>query len=269
MFKKMKRIQYLVVAIVAVVIFSGDVVAQQPVNNAKFGRGRLLRKWRNDFSGNTQKQKSPTPAKQGKQPTPAKRPDSTSQSNAATQRTGNQKYSRNVATRPSSTRQQATRNAKKRGFGMLVEVDKNEKLVVSQVDSNGNAVAAGIRRGDFITQLGGVDLGSLDEFKEIGKVLGEGDEMDLQISRRGQKKDVKVQYGEIPEIKQTEEQTADDANPVSPTNAGNPVTGPYEFVPQKNSQFRSVLDGPVSYRSNQRTPARPASSGARLIRPKR
>ena len=119
---KMKRIQYLVVAIVAVVIFSGDVVAQQPVYNAKFGRGRLLRKWRNDLSGKTQKQKSPTPAKQGKQPTPAKQPDSKPQSQAATQRTGNQKYSRNTATRPTSAQQQATRKAKKRGFGMQVKV---------------------------------------------------------------------------------------------------------------------------------------------------
>lgn len=259
----MKRIQYLAVAIVAVAILSGDAVAQQPANNAQFGRGRLLRKWRGQLQQQQQKQKRPTPAKQGKQPTLAKKPESNAKSQAANQRAGNQKYNRNSTNRPTATQQQQARKAKKRGFGMEVTTDKNDNLVVKQVDTNGNAAAAGIRRGDFITQLGGVDLGSIEEFKEIAKVLGEGDEMDLQITRRGQKKDIKVQFGEIPEIKENAEQTAGDSKTVAPTNASNPVTGPYDFVPEKNSKFQSVLERPVSYRSNQTTPNRPTSSRSR------
>lgn len=259
----MKRIQYLAVAIVAVAILSGDAVAQQPSNNTQIGRGRLLRKWRSQLNQQQQKQKRPTPAKDGKQPTLAKGAASNAKSQAANQRTGNQKYSRNSANRPTSTRQQQASKAKKRGFGMEVTADKKDNLVVTQVDANGNAAAAGIRRGDFITQLGGVDLGSMEEFKEIAKVLGEGDEMDLQITRRGQKKDFKIQFGEIPQVNETAAQTAGDANTLDPSKASNQLTGPYDFVQQKNNKFQSVLDGPVGYRSNQKTPARSTSSRIR------
>ena len=269
----MKRIQCLLVAIFAVVIFSGDAAAQQPSNQAKFGRGRLLRKWRDDLTGKTQKPKRPTPAQQGKQPTPAQMPSAGKA--AQIQRNGKQQTVGNVATRQSSTgqtpsrqsqsRQSLARSTKRIGFGMQVEVDKEDNFVVTQVDKNGNADEAGIRRGDLITQLGGADIGSLEEFKEIVKVLGEGDQMELQISRNGKKKEVTVQYGEMQEIPAT---IADD-NPATPAIAATPVTGPYDFVPQKNNQFRSVLDGPVVNRRGQRVPTRPASSGATLNGPGR
>ena len=153
---------------------------------------------------------------------------------------------------------------------MRVEVDKNENFVVTHVDSNGNAATAGIRRGDFITQLGGADITAIEEFNEIVKVLGEGDQMELQIARRGQKQDVTVQYGEIPEVKETAKQSAGNSDIASPTKTGNSVTGPYEFVPQNGSQFRSVLEGPVSnYGANQQTQTQPSSSRARYNRSNR
>ncbi len=260
----MKRIQYLLVAVLAFGIFGGDAAAQQPDNQTKFGRGRLLRKWRDDLTEKIQKPKRPTPANQGKQPTPAKSPSSNKA--AQMQRNNKQQTAKNVtrqsSVRQSPSRQSLARTIKKVGFGMQVEIDRKENFVVTQVDKNGNADEAGIRSGDLITQLGGANIGSLEEFKEIVKVLGEGDQMELQISRNGQKKEVTVQYGEMQEIPATEAGK-------TPAIAATPATNPYEFVPQKNSQFRSVLDGSADFRGSQRIPARPASSGPRLNGPGR
>lgn len=111
---------------------------------------------------------------------------------------------------------------------------KSDKFIVSKVDSRGNAQKAGIKRGDVILSAGGVELSSVEEFIEITKILGQGDQIELQVEQRGKEKDVVIQFGQVPK--------PDEITRVSPTKTKNDNS----FIPQRddNSQtgLRSVLN---------------------------
>jgi hypothetical protein len=105
-----------------------------------------------------------------------------------------------AAAPPAATKQEAKKDAKhsRIGFGMQID-SKNDALTVTKTESRGNAAEAGIRKGDVIVAAGGVEIKSVEELEEITRILGNGDQLEFEIARRGQKNKVLVQFGEAPE----------------------------------------------------------------------
>ena len=83
------------------------------------------------------------------------------------------------------------------GFGMSVK-EKGDSVIVSRIVPNGNAAEAGLRTGDQIVELGGLEIQNAQDFDEFAKILGQGDQMEFKIRSRGKKKTVMVTYGQAP-----------------------------------------------------------------------
>ena len=148
--------------------------------------------------------------------------------------------------------QNVTRSAKKQSqaFGMLLET-KGEKLVVTQINPAGNASKAGIRKGDSIMELGGLDLSSMLAFNEITDVLKDGDQIELLVDRAGKESQKLVMFGRAPAVTT--------GGPAQPSNFGGPVNrtarnvtsrntsnlSQYELVPS-NSTMHSVIESAES-----------------------
>jgi membrane-associated protease RseP (regulator of RpoE activity) len=236
-------------SLVAVVLLGTSTFADGPFD--KFlPRGRLLKKLRDDIMGEPAP-KQPTPAAKPNQaakkgPTPATRPPAQLRSQP----------SQNVnADRPAAVRSGAD------GFGMAIVVDKNENLVVAQVSANGNAAEAGIRRGDVLVEAGGVELTSIEEFEEIEKILGAGDQVELKVARNGRAAKVMLQHGQAPSLEDVENgKVGAQANTASRSQGYQPSSSSREdfsFVPPSDengsSSMRSVIDRPAA-------PVRPVST---------
>lgn len=236
-------------SLAAVLLLGTSTFADGPFD--KFlPRGRLLKKLRDDIMGEPAP-KQPTPAAKPNQaakkgPTPATRPPAQLRSQP----------SQNVnADRPAAVRSGAD------GFGMAIVVDKNENLVVAQVSANGNAAEAGIRRGDVLVEAGGVELTSIEEFEEIEKILGAGDQVELKVARNGRAAKVMLQHGQAPSLEDVENgKVGAQANTASRSQGYQPSSSSREdfsFVPPSDengsSSMRSVIDRPTA-------PVRPAST---------
>ena len=311
----MKRFHSLIVVAAVTMILSRSVVADNPFD--KFGRGRLLRKWRDDLTGKNKKPapkaalknkgKQPTPA--GKGPTPATRPTQSPQrpgtnvrpstpkstsrqptnANArsayqqrATQQLAAQQRAakqRATATQPRTTKPAVARKpsiaSKAVGLGMNVVADKADQFVVTQIAPGGNAAKAGIQRGDLITKFAGTELGSIEEYDEISKILGAGDQIEIQVSRRGKEATLTVQNGKLPKLPTSEdEQVAShskssivsDAPSRTRLNSKPVSSGQFEFVPKSRSTngLHSVLEQPAQgYRVPQSRQSHPSLNGPR------
>lgn len=127
---------------------------------------------------------------------------------------------------------------------MLLEL-RAKKLVVTQLNPRGNAHEAGIRKGDVVIDAGGMELGSLDEFNEVADILGQGDQLEFEITRRGKKEKVLIQFGTAPkegEIVKAKPAKAND----------------YSFVPETDetsrSGMRSVVEPPQQSKKNRIKP---------------
>ena len=236
-------------SLAAVLLLGTSTFADGPFD--KFlPRGRLLKKLRDDIMGEPAP-KQPTPAAKPNQaakkgPTPATRPPAQQRSQP----------SQNVnADRPAAVRSGAD------GFGMAIVVDKNENLVVAQVAANGNAAEAGIRRGDVLVEAGGVELTSIEEFEEIEKILGAGDQVELKVARNGRAAKVMLQHGQAPSLEDVENgKVGAQANTASRSQGYQPTSSSqqdFSFVPPSDengsSSMRSVIDRPAA-------PVRPAST---------
>lgn len=230
--KDMKLYQILVIAILSTSVLYGSAAAEYQEDRV-FGNGRFLRRLRGETkkpepkskskdsksSSSRNKQaesrgKSPTPASRrskGKSPTPAVRqtggrvPTPAKRSVAKSGTTSNTKAKKSSAKSKDST-----------GFGMQL-VMKSEKLVVSKIDSRGNAREAGVKKGDVILEAGGAKIGSVEELAEISKILGEGDQLEFQTDRRGKENTVLIQYGTAPEVDEIVESAIKPKNDFSPT----------------------------------------------------
>lgn len=241
----------------------GSVTAAENPFDRFVPRGRLLRKLRDDLTGATAKQpekpRTPTPA--GKSPDQAD-PQNSRQPTPATRPEPSDAQSRQPAKSASAA---ANRRQQSKGFGMTYRLDKNESLVVSRIEPGGNAATAGIRPGDVLVKAGGATVASAEELDEIAKILGAGDELEFQISRRGKSSDVTVRYGEIPEsdaVATSGDSATANNRPAARSGKGQASTGNYSFVPdaaKSDKGYRSVLDGPIMP-SRSATPARPVSS---------
>lgn len=92
---------------------------------------------------------------------------------------------------------------------------KSDSLMVAKVDSRGNAREAGVKKGDTIIEAGGAVIGSVEELEEISKILGQGDQLEFKIDRRGKKNTVMIQFGTAPELDEMVESTAKTKNDFS------------------------------------------------------
>ena len=100
-------------------------------------------------------------------------------------------------------------------FGVVVQMAKNNKMVVTRLDPQGNAIRAGLKPGDIVKSVGSVKLTSVEEYNQITKGLKPGDQMEFEIVRRGRTQKALVSYrrapletqvaatGNVPEIKGT------------------------------------------------------------------
>ena len=189
---------------------------------AQIGRGRLLKKFRDDIFGppvnkaqvaqekallaqqkleasrkaQLEKQKRAATARQ---PTPIG--TGSKASNQQTARGAQPTKTPRPPYRPTQPAPKTVSNrsnqAPKRGFGLLM-VEKNEKLIVSQIDPNGNAAGKGFRPGDVITAIGGVEVDTTVAFDEIAEILSDGDSIEIAYQRGGKTEEVQVSYGEAP-----------------------------------------------------------------------
>jgi len=215
---RMKLHQLLIVGVLTTTVLCGTASAKY--QQRLFGNGRFLKRMRDDLTGKSTP-KQPTAAKtkanteaKGKTPTLAKSKSSATapRSNAKTPtpavrgktptlaRSSNSKTTPRSVAGPSASPKEVSRSAKKPtiGFGMLLET-KGDDIAVTQIDPRGNANEAGIKKGDLIRGAGGVDLTSLEEFNEITNILGQGDQLEFNVERRGKKKDILIQFGTAPE----------------------------------------------------------------------
>ena len=105
--------------------------------------------------------------------------------------------------KPVATAKKSKKKTQGRGFGISIK-EKGEKVFVNRVDPKGNASKAGLRNGDQIIELGGLEIQNADDFEEFAKVLGQGDQMEFKIRSRGKKKTLMVTYGQAPESGEVE-----------------------------------------------------------------
>ena len=182
-------------------------------------RGTLFKKLKkeivDEFGGDKAKTPTPTPRRA---PTPAARPANRQVQTPNRARTPQQRQSAqpNVATRPlppiknraqAGTNRNAAANPRPiqpatisaaKGFGVIVQMAKNSDLVVTRVHPQGNAVKAGLRPGDIVKTVGSVKLTSVEEYDQITKGLGAGDQMEFEVVRRGRPEKALVQFGTAP-----------------------------------------------------------------------
>jgi len=211
-------------------------------SSAQIGRGRLLKKFRDDLFGTpndsfhqaqeaaareaqlkleaarkaqleNQKRlansRQPTPIGTGKKQTAQQPPSQRAQQSPHQRPT------------PTQTRQQPRQNVAnpnqkpKKGFGFQL-VEKERKLFVAKVDPTGNAASKGIRRGDVITGIGGVQIDGTDAFDEIVEILTDGDSIEIAIQRGGKSDEIQVSYGETPNTPEAEGEFRGDIEPIAP-----------------------------------------------------
>ena len=148
---------------------------------------------------------------------------------------------------------------------MAVVMDKDENLVVAQVIANGNAAEAGIRRGDMLVKAGGVELTSIEEFEQIEKILGAGDQLELSVARNGQTGKVMLQHGQSPSLEDMDSQNgnaptgaaARSRNYQSNSSARSGYREDFSFVPPSDGDSLSDMQSVVERAS---PPVRPAST---------
>ena len=198
---------------------------------AQIGRGRLLKKLRDDLFGQEQqmsREQAARKAEENRKRVEAQRkaqlearqragnaqtptPNRTNQQapNRNTQLTPNRNQPTGAANQqtriPTNVRQRqpnvaaTPKTPQRKGFGFEL-TEKDDRLFVSKIASNGNAAEAGIRRGDEIVGIGGVDVKTQDGFDDIAEILSEGDNIEIGFKRKGRVDEVQVGFGMIPDV---------------------------------------------------------------------
>ncbi len=224
-------------------------------------RGKLLKKLKDEFTGEDEKVKSLDPRRSLQQrptaaPTPANpigyAPRSTQQREPNLAMARPQPPTR---TRPLPPIAASARGVKGKiasgssnrgpGFGMMVQKSQEAQLVVTGVQRGGNAAYAGIRAGDRLLSVGGGKLSGMEELKQIAKTLNQGDQVEVVFSRQGKKQKSLLQFGTAPE--------QDKIDLASKTNSSVIESADID------SGMASVLDSPVEHISR----LEPMASGAR------
>lgn len=68
-------------------------------------------------------------------------------------------------------------------------------LAVDKISTRGAAWLAGIREGDVLTKVGGLNVGSKEELASVLRILKDGDQIEFEYARRGKEKTTIVQFG--------------------------------------------------------------------------
>jgi len=259
-------VRILLIAFIAIFISSDTLIAQQQSRRGRF--------FQNLFGGG---QKAPTPNEalqqqqrlqqqkqaqqqklsKGRTPTPLR---STSPSSSAARtptpingssasRSKYQSPKPSTLKSPSATIYNQKKSASYRsksnsrnGFGFGITGNDNDQLIVSSVDRSGNAAEAGLVRGDQVTEIGGIEASSAEEFDEIVKIMGQGDQMDFKVRRGGRERKLTIQFGNMPEPPEgVESSTAQSA--LSSSSSSN--SRRYDFAPP-NASNRSSATRQVS-----------------------
>lgn len=113
------------------------------------------------------------------------------------------------------------------GFGFRVSANDRDQLIVTAVERAGNAAEAGVVRGDQIIEIGGIESTSSEEFDEIAKIMGQGDQMDFKIRRGGREKKVTIQFGNLPELEESETSSS--------AASSSSKSSRYDFAPPRDS----------------------------------
>jgi hypothetical protein len=94
--------------------------------------------------------------------------------------------------------------ASKIDLGMVIRqsgsTDKPEGLLIERLDSDGLAARSGLKRGDVIVAIGGIESNYEADFQSILEVMRPGDQIELQIRRTGKTEKVMLQFGPPPEV---------------------------------------------------------------------
>ncbi|MEM9413105.1 MAG: PDZ domain-containing protein, partial [Planctomycetota bacterium] len=208
----------------ALLILAPTLEAQSQQQNR---RGRLFRKLKNELFGSNSEdssdKKEPTlaPSKPPRsattipaKPTSGKRSTSVNHKHSVLQSSNhfqkpnpqstkrpytanNYNSKKNISSIPTNYRPK--RKSNHNGFGFQVALNEKDRIIVSKVNSEGNAISAGIRRGDEIKEIGGIEATSIEEFNEIAKIMTDGDQMEFLIRRGSRDKKIDVQFGQVSE----------------------------------------------------------------------
>lgn len=181
---------------------------------AQIGQGRILKKIRDDLFGSPEERAREEAARkaaiQKKKQEAARQAQLEAQRRAQTGRqptpvrTQQQPRANSQAPNPLAApeipRGRSANNAPaKRGFGFTVR-DQGDEIIITSVDPLGNAAEAGLRRGDAIVGIGGVEVDSQKAFDEIAEILNPGDTIEVSYRRGKQTNDVQIGYGQAPEV---------------------------------------------------------------------
>ena len=232
--------RFLLVAMIATLVFCGETQAQ---------RGRFFQRLKEDIFGTQSKTPQKPTSKQQQQsrtPTLANQQKQSEKKGATGQQripspasryqpTQNRSYGNSRNTAAAKRFASATR----KGFGLVLDINRDKELYVTQVDPRGNAAQAGIRRGDVVLEIGGLVATSIEEYEQISKAMNDGDQMEFRIERGGRTDKMLVTWGQAPDPEDNE--VASQGN--TPKSA-NSRTNRYEFVPPRssgNSDSQSVL----------------------------
>lgn len=194
---------------------------------AQIGRGRILKKIRDDLFGSPEERAKEEAAR--KAAIQKKRQEAARQAQLEAQRRGQGRQPtpvRSQQARPNTQQRNPlaapeipqgrveNRGPAKKGFGFAVK-EKDDSIVITKVSDRGNADEAGLRRGDVIVGIGGIEVDSKKAFDEIAEILNPGDTIEIAYKRGKQTNEVQVGFGDPPQIDNEEPQTADLMAPAS------------------------------------------------------
>lgn len=236
-------LRVILIALLATFILSDTASAQR--------RGRFFQRVKQDIFG--VKPAAPTPSKTAgaKTPTPsqnksvATRP-SPSRSQQQLPSRGysqslSQGYSQTHAPKPKYT------GSPRKGFGFQVVENDSDQLIVGQLNPRGNGAEAGLRRGDHVVEIGGIEATSIKEYEEIAKIMQDGDQMEFKIKRSGIEKPMLITFGNAPQMDDEETPVSETGNSIATGSNNN--SRRYDFAPPQNSSASrngtSILDNPA------------------------
>jgi serine protease Do len=82
-------------------------------------------------------------------------------------------------------------------YAIVIEIQKG--IYIYNVKTNTPAEAAGLKRGDVITHINGVEVNTLVKFKGILYSLDAGDTISVKYTRNGSESTVDIKLAEMPE----------------------------------------------------------------------
>lgn len=229
-------IRFLLIAVIATFMFTNLEMTHAQSSR----RGRFMQRLREDILNANRNSAGKQNPQSERQPTPINSKSGSNQS----------RYNSKNYTGNSGKTNSVSSVSQRNGFGFKVAVNGNDELYVSGVDRNGNAAQAGVRRGDRIKEIGGIESKTIQEFEEIAKIMSPGDQMEFKISRSGRDQKIMVPFGQMPkpeaaELTSRNEQTAPPESK---------ATRRYDFAPPSGSKnMKSVLNSQSIYRSQPQT----------------